>query len=112
MIISSLSSHRRKKLFSLFGLFVLAALIFANASFAQTSSPRVLLTWQAKNYVPAGYLGKALPSPSSIVTASVEIIDQGKIADLSKNNVYWYLNGSLVGSGVGKKTVSVRVGSR
>ncbi|MEK7507639.1 MAG: hypothetical protein AAB602_00960 [Patescibacteria group bacterium] len=111
MINNSLNFHRA--IYSLIiGLLFLVGIVSHGTSRAQTSPPRILLTWQANSYVPAGYFGKALPGPSSIVTASVEIIDQGKIADLSGNNIYWYLDSSLVGSGIGKKTVNIRAGSR
>lgn len=104
---------RHKTLSFVIGLFLFAALISPGYSLGQTTQqPQILLTWQALSYAPANYQGKVLPGPGSIITASVEIIDQGKIADLSKNIIYWYLDGSLVGSGVGKKTVNVRAPNR
>ena len=104
----------RRIMFLLFlGLFSLAAATLPLHSFGQgtTESPVILLTWQAGSYVPTNYQGKALAGPSSIISASVEIIDQGKVADLSRSPIRWYLDGSLVGSGVGKKTVNVRAPS-
>ncbi len=113
MIVPSLNFHRR--IFSfVIGFFLLAALISPGHSLGQSTpqSPRLLITWRAESYVPAAYPGKTLPGPGSVVAASVEVIDQGKIADLSRNNIYWYLDGLLVGSGVGKNTVSVKVGKQ
>lgn len=73
---------------------------------AQSSSPQFFITWQAKSYAPAGYQGKILPTAGSRVTASFDLIDSGKVADLTGQTIYWYLNDELVSNTPGKQTVS------
>jgi hypothetical protein len=91
------------------GLIFLFAIVFSpNITNAQTaSSPQFLITWKtAGSYIPSFYEGKALPTYGSQITASVELISQGKILDLSNQTVYWYLNDTLIGGGVGVQTVT------
>jgi hypothetical protein len=75
---------------------------------AQTaSSPTFLVTWKAINsYVPSFYRGKALPSYGSKITASLELISNGKVIDISGQTIYWYLNEVLVGGGTGVQQVT------
>jgi hypothetical protein len=94
----------------LFGFFVFSAVLFfslksANAQTA--SSPQFLVTWKASNsYIPSFYQGKALPSPGSEITASLELISNGHVVDLSSQNIYWYLDEVLVGGGMGAQQVT------
>lgn len=81
------------------------------SSFAQTAAPSVpklFLTWSSNTYVPPGFTGKVLPTASSEITASVELIDGSKIADLSKQNVYWYVNNNFLSGGIGMQSVTFR----
>lgn len=74
--------------------------LFKNAKAAST--PQFLVTWKSTaSYVPPGYSGKALPSYGSKVTADFELVSNGKILDLSDQTIYWYLNDTLIGGGVG-----------
>lgn len=86
--------------------FFAAAVLFFAASFAHAASGnQLVITWHAsRSYVPPGYDGKALPNQSSQITASVEAFSNGKRGDLSKSNVYWYLNDVLIGGGTGVRT--------
>lgn len=75
---------------------------------AQTS-PQFLVSWQAQSYVPAWYEGKIIPSAGSKVSVSFELIDGGKIVNLSQTAVRWYLGDKLVkneNSGLGIKNYS------
>lgn len=72
-------------------------------AFAQ-SAPEFLISWRAVNYVPADYRGKILPSKSGRVEIGFDLIDKNKIADLSRRNISWYLDGDLLKSGPGLKT--------
>ena len=72
---------------------------------AQTSA-EFLVSWQAKNYTPSEFKGKALPSRGSQVNASFELIQDGKLVNLSKTEVRWFLNKKLEKSGLGLKTIS------
>jgi hypothetical protein len=80
--------------------------ITPTANAAQTSasaSPTFLITWKTTgSYIPSFYIGKALPTYGSKITASLVLISpQGKILDLSGQTIYWYVNDNLVGGGVG-----------
>lgn len=81
------------------------------SSFAQTTisnSPKLFLTWSSNTYVPPGFAGKIMPTANSQITASVELIDNGKIVNLSKQNVYWYANNNFLSGGIGMQTITFR----
>jgi hypothetical protein len=73
---------------------------------AQTSQPRFLITWKTNSFAPTGFNGKTLPTANSIITASLELIDGGKPADLSRQTIYWYLNDNLLENKNGVQRVS------
>lgn len=95
---------------ALLGFFVLFAsgFIFIKPTHAQTAgTPTFLITWKASNsYIPSFYQGKALPSYSSNITASLELISNGKILNISGQTIYWYLNNTLIGGGTGVQQVT------
>ncbi len=89
----------------------LIGLIGVSHSFAQTapsaaSNVQVVITWQANNYFPAGFEGKSLPAPYAQVVASVELLEDNKLADLSQATVNWFVDDKFQKSGVGLKTFS------
>lgn len=59
------------------------------------SAPIFLTSWKAQSYVPNWHQGKIFPAPGTPVEVSFELIDNGRIADLSKTRVRWYLNNDL-----------------
>ena len=78
-------------------------------SFAQAvapSTPKILLTWRTDTYVPPGFIGKIMPTANSPIAASAELIDGGKIVDLSKQNVYWYANNNFLAGGIGLQRIT------
>lgn len=80
-----------------------------NHASAQTaSSPQFLLTWNATgSYIPSSYQGKALPTYGSKITASLTLVSAGgQILDLSQQTIYWYLDDTLIGGGVGVQKVT------
>jgi hypothetical protein len=76
----------------------------------QQTKPKFLITWQAKSYVPPQYKGKVLPGAGSQIIASVELVDGGKLVDLSRQIIYWYANDNFVGGGEGVQTTSFNAG--
>jgi hypothetical protein len=84
--------------------------LLATPAHAQTaaSSPTFLITWKTTgSYIPSFYIGKALPTYGSKITASLELISsQGKILNLSGQTIYWYVNDTLVGGGAGVHQVT------
>lgn len=78
---------------------------------AQTR-PQFLVSWQAQNYAPAWYQGKILPVSGTPVSISFELVDNGKIADLSKTTIRWYVNDNLVineNNGLGIKNLKINI---
>ncbi len=85
-----------------FGLFVMGM----STGFAQQSQPQFLLSWQTNAYAPSGFTGKILPSPGTPVTVSFEIVQDGKLVNLAKQTIYWYVNDTLVSNIPGKQTIT------
>jgi hypothetical protein len=76
-----------------------------------TTDPQFLFTWHASNsYVPSFYQGKTLPNIGSQVTASLDLVSQGKIVNIKNQTVYWYLNGNFIGGGVGAQEITFSPG--
>lgn len=55
-----------------------------------------MTSWRAESFAPAWYAGKVFPTRGTPVTASFELIENGRIADLRQVVVRWYVNDSLV----------------
>ncbi len=89
------------------GTFLLATPA-AHAQTTADTSPTFLITWKTTgSYIPSFYIGKALPTYGSQITASLELVSpQGKILNLSGQTIYWYVNNALVGGGVGIQHVT------
>lgn len=85
--------------------FLFFAMWFSHGS-AQQSQPQFLFSWRADTYAPPGFNGKVLPSPGSLITVSFEVVQGGKLANLSKQTIYWYVNDSLVSNVPGKQTIT------
>ncbi len=65
-----------------------------------------MVTWKANDYAPASFQGKILPIDGSRIDVALEIIDSGKIANLSGNEIRWLINGRDLKSGIGLKNIS------
>lgn len=78
------------------------------AAQAQTNTD-VIITWQAGNFYPSDYPGKALPTNGSNILASVEVIKNSKIKDISKSIITWHLDNNFLKEGVGLKNISFSV---
>ncbi len=72
---------------------------------AQTINPLVI-TWEANNYFPADFPGKAMITPGTQVMAAVEEIAGNKLINLSGAQIGWFVNDQLVQSGTGLKSIS------
>ena len=81
---------------------ILASLLLAGSVFGQTS-PEFLISWKANTYVPADYQGKALATRGSQIEVAFELIDNGRIADVSSKEIRWFVNFNLADKGVGKQ---------
>ncbi len=70
--------------------------------------PQIVISWRADTYTPPGYAGKAFPTSNSTIVTSLDIVTNGKSADLSGQPIYWYVNNRLAGSGKGRVSVTFR----
>ena len=82
-------------------------IIDAQSDLGSTSSPQAafLVSWKAINYVPADYLGKIFPGQGSQIEVGFDLIENGKVVDLARSSVSWYLDEQLISAGTGLKTV-------
>ena len=73
-----------------------------------TSEPQLIISWQAKNYTPAWYTGRALPVPGNQINATVDLVGaNGHIVDLSKTQIYWYVDHQYAAGGIGLQNISL-----
>lgn len=84
-------------------IIALGACVFTALSANAQSAPEILLTWQGKNYTPGWYIGRSLPIKKTGLAAAVELVYNGKIADLSKTEIRWFLGTHLYKLGLGTK---------
>lgn len=89
-------------------LFIVAVLLIIPGGFVDAQTSRdFLISWEADSYAPSWYQGKVFPSQGSRITIKFELVENGKIANLSKTKVRWYINNKLVRnetSGLGIKS--------
>ncbi len=97
-----------KKISSLLILVSIFYFLVSNSGNAQTL-PEFMLTWKAGNYAPSDYQGKTLPTDGTKVDVALELIDGGRLADLSTTKVRWLVNRKLSASGSGLKNFSFTV---
>lgn len=71
---------------------------------AQTPA-RVIFTWQANNFYPADFRGKALATPNTPVVVAVEVLRNGKFVDLSRATFTWYVDEKLLSRAEGLKEI-------
>ncbi len=84
----------------------LALFIALLTSAHAAGTPQLIITWKANNYYPINFEGRALPSPTTPVTVSVEGTVDGKLIDLSKTDISWYKDGDRFDIGTGLKETS------
>ena len=91
-------------------LFAICYLLFAIFYFAGAqTAPQFLVSWQADSYVPSWYQGKIFPTNGSKIGVNFELLENGKIVNLSKIKVRWYINDKLIrneSNGLGIKSLS------
>lgn len=91
---------------------ILALLIVPFFAFAQTVSlaaPELMLTWQAENFAPAEFRGKIFPVKGSRITVALNLIEDNRIADISRTEVRWFVDNNLVSAGTGAQLFEYRI---
>lgn len=82
--------------------------VYHNAN-AQMSGVQAIITWQANNYFPANFQGRALATNKTPISASVELVVNQKIQNISDATIAWYIDGSFFRKGTGLKEISFSV---
>ncbi len=85
-------------------------LFFVFSADAQSSPIQFLTSWKADSYAPSWYGGKILPSLGSNIRVNFELMDNGKIVDLSGVVVRWYVDDDLMSNedeGLGIKSLKI-----
>lgn len=96
-----------KTTLSAFLIFSLVFFFFCGRVNAQVTQPQFLITWKTTgSYVPSFYEGKSLPTYGSKITASLELVSNGRILNIGGQTIYWYLDDNLVGGGVGAQQIT------
>jgi len=93
-------------------IFVFCFIIFGLQSASAQTAVQFLTSWQAYNYAPSWYQGKVFPTKGTSVEIGFELLDKGKIADLSETKVRWYVNERLAANeddGLGLKNLKITV---
>ncbi|MDI6733953.1 MAG: hypothetical protein QMD50_00460 [Patescibacteria group bacterium] len=86
----------------LVGFFGLSSSILAQTE----SQGEIIFTWQAKNFYPANFEGKALPTQNSNIDTALELLKDNKLQDLSNAAITWFLDGKIFKKGIGFKEAS------
>ena len=95
---------KNSKLFCYLITFIaLGGLIFPAETRAQ-SEPEFLISWQAGNYAPPGYLGRRLPTSKTVLETALELVENGRLLNLAQSEIRWFFDGQLQKSGTGMKT--------
>jgi hypothetical protein len=108
VIINTMKNIKKINSLILLVIFSFAILfVFYKSTKAQQANPEFLFSWQPTNsYAPSFFTGKILPNAQSQIAATFELISNGKPINLSNENIYWYLNNNLIGSGVGMQQLT------
>ncbi len=91
----------------LFTTILFSIFYFLNSNIVNAANQEFLVSWQADSYAPSWYQGKILPTKDTNINVRFDLINNGKIVDLSKNKIRWYVNDKLIineNSGLGIKT--------
>lgn len=82
---------------------------FSGTAFSQATN-QIILTWRAESFTPPDFYGRALPSPGSMVSVSVEETSGGRILDLSRTSLSWSIDGKFFSEGTGLKKINFKAG--
>lgn len=91
-------------------LFLLGLVFLLLPLITTAASPKFLVSWQVQNYAPSWYQGKVLPIYQTPIEITFELVDGGKLADLSTTKIRWYINDKLVKNeidGLGIKSLKI-----
>lgn len=87
-------ASRKIALLSVAVMVIVMIVVISNARAQSISQP--VISWQANNFFPSDYVGKALPSTGTRVSLSVMVIKGAKVLDLSGARIFWYVDEKLI----------------
>lgn len=78
---------------------------------ATTAQPlSLILTWSASNYYPSNFEGRALPTPGTHVTLTLQGLRNGKVVDLSPYMITWFVDEEKMDFAQGLTEFTTKVG--
>ncbi len=92
-------------------LLLLAFFLYGGFAHAETpKTPQLIFTWEALNFFPSDYQGKALATPHTPVRVGLMATQNNKVVDLSAIPLRWYMDDTFLGEGLGlvNKTVTIK----
>lgn len=97
--------NNKKSIISIIFVLVMTSVIPVTSLKAQTNESELIITWQAQNFYPSNYKGKALVVEGSPVLLSASVIENNQIVDLSNAEFSWYVDGDLYRTAVGASEI-------
>jgi len=91
---------------------LVGGLLSPSLTTAQEAPNQILLSWEADTFVPAQYLGKALPSTGSTVTVYAQLLVDGRFVSPNNYDIRWFLNKRLFKEGRGLSHIGFEVAPR
>ncbi len=82
-------------------IIALAGLSVPKISNGAFSDPQIIITWKTDSFIPYWYRGRAMPIRASNIRASLAMMDNGKIVDLSKYAIGWSGNNGVFEKEIG-----------
>lgn len=83
-------------------------LFFFMGNVGNAQQNEAILSWQANNFYPSNYQGKAMATDGTGVTVSLAITNSnGQVINPSNADLRWYLDSRLVNSGVGLTNINI-----
>src|SRR3989344_2324513 len=92
----------------LLGAVLVAALASPFVAGAQTTPPRLFLSWRTDAYVPADYPGRSFPTANSALVLSAALHADGRFLNSDQVTLRGYVDGNLYQAGPGLHTVILR----
>jgi hypothetical protein len=96
-------------------LFIMRVLIAFSVliplSLKAQNAPQFLLTWQAENFAPGSYEGRMIPTRNTQIRVALEELQNGKLLDLSAQDIHWFVGNELYQSGRGIHNFSFAIPS-
>ncbi len=99
-----MKKNQKYKLLLSFFSFIIIFLPNGNGAVAEEA--RVIITWEANNFFPSFYQGRAYATAYSETVLSAQLLNENNIfLDLSGIEILWYADNRLISRGVGSENI-------